>query len=179
MASPRPLKPDTTTLTSWKNFLKLEPYIATIVAEFPKTVTFYPKDLAPSSFKTYLRSAMLAFCHEECRWPASFTKERVYSLFEQGMIIADDKSRNSVTVSCRDFETSAGLHNVTLEISGTISSSDEDVVLAIALLKDREILREPVQFTLISPELSAKLSSTFGNITLSNEPNTPSITTMF
>lgn len=179
MSLPKPLRPETSTLTSWKNFLKLEPYIATIIAEFPKTITFHPKDLAPSSFKTYLRSAMLAFCHEDCRWPASFTKERVMQLFEQGLSIQDDKGRNLVTVSCREFETKAGVDLVTLEVSDTISASDEDVVLAIALLKDRELIRNPVSFTLIPPELAAKLTSRFGNITLSTDPSSPSITTMF
>ena len=175
----RIVTPDSCTAASFSNFLKLEPYIAMILSEFPRTVEIRPKDLKASSFLVYLRTAMQAFVHEDCRWPASFTKEKVISAFEAGLKLSFDRGRNIVIAQCINIESKVRIDTASVHISDAIDGTNSEVVLAIALLKDREVLRDPVTLTNLTPELASRITSTFANITLSSDPATPSITTMF
>lgn len=175
----RPLIPESTTIASWRNFQKLEPMIATVCAHFPKTVTFHPKELAPSTFLTYLKSAMMTFLHHDCQWPASFTKEKIQNLFESGLAMEYNNVEKSVTVSCKQHETNFNLNQTSVSIDEMVSGDDEDVVFAIALLKDREVLKSPVMFSGLSDSLISRLSEKFANISIAPDPHSPSITTMF
>lgn len=176
---PRPVKPESSTAASFANFVKLEPYIATILSEFPRTVVIQPKELKASSFLVYLRTAMHTFLHEDCRWPANFTKEKLLSAFESGLKLTFDRGANTVTAQCVNIESASRVASASVQITGAVNGADEEVMLALALLKDREVIRDPITITDLSVSLAIRLPKDFPNITLSSDPNTPSITTMF
>jgi len=176
---PRPVKPESSTAASFANFVKIEPYIAAILNEFPRTVVLKPKELKASSLLVYLRTAMHTFLHEDCHWPANFTKERLASAFEAGLKLTFDRGENTVTATCVNIESSSRIAGASVQIAGAVSGEDREVLFALALLKDREIIRDPITITNLSQPLCEELTQAFPNITISSDPSTPSITTMF
>lgn len=159
------VQPEKTSAFSWKNFIRFEPHIRLVVKSFPNTLTFHPKDMKPTSWALYFRQCCQAFIHPECNWPAVFTKDEVFNLFEQGLQIVPSNADGTVKVSMRGSTSTEAFNGLAIG-TDAVDASDEQIANAIALLKHYDIIQSPVKVIQLSDELEQTLCERYDNITI-------------
>jgi len=166
-----PIPPGAQQILTLDNWLKWEPMIATVIRSFPNTIVFKPRTLKPSTFRLYFRTFCCAFIHEDCPWRATFSREQVWDMYENGLTIKVDFAKNEVRCGLKQDLHTRTFQEIAIN-AAAINTFDEEIIRAIALLKHHDILTQPVTFTRLDQTLLDQLQVQYDNLIIDGDATT-------
>lgn len=171
MPAIQPRDPESSFGYSLTNFRRMEPHILQVVRRFPDTTIFHPQVHRPSSFSVYFRQACQAFIHEKCYWASELTKEEVYATWEAGLTLRVHNGNGTVTACPKAHDETKRKNTAIVELPGTAIdvTNDAELLRALCVLKNKDIVTVPIQITGLNPSAIPALADEYPNISIGED----------